>query len=57
MTKAAKTADCAVLIGPREAEAGVVAFKDLATGLQETLALEEAVARAAGQEVDAPGAR
>ena len=57
MTRAAKTADFAVLIGAREAEAGVVAFKDLSTGLQETLALEEAVARAAGREVDAPGAR
>ncbi len=57
MTKAAKTADFAVLIGPREAEAGVVAFKDLSTGLQETLALEAAVARAAEREVDALGAR
>jgi histidyl-tRNA synthetase len=57
MTRAAKTADFAVLIGAREAEAGVVALKDLATGLQETLALDEAVARAAGTEVDAPGAR
>jgi histidyl-tRNA synthetase len=57
MAKAAKTADFAVLIGAREAEAGVVAFKDLATGVQETLALEAAVARAAGREVDAPGSR
>lgn len=57
MAKAAKTADCAVLIGAREAEAGVVAFKDLATGLQETLALDEAVARAAGREVGSPGPR
>jgi histidyl-tRNA synthetase len=57
MTKAAKTADLAVLIGAREAEAGVVAFKDLSTGLQETLRLEDAVARAAAREVDAPGSR
>ncbi len=57
MTKAAKTADLAVLIGAREAEAGVVAFKDLSTGLQETLRLEDAVARAAAREVDAPGPR
>ena len=57
MTRAAKTADCAILIGPREAEAGVVAYKDLATGVQETLALKQAVARAAGREVGAPGPR
>ncbi|MEN6341678.1 MAG: histidine--tRNA ligase [Methanospirillum sp.] len=57
MTRAAKIADFAVLIGAREAEAGVVAFKDLSTGVQETLDLEAAVARAAGREVDAPGAR
>jgi histidyl-tRNA synthetase len=57
MTRAAKTADVAVLIGAREAEAGVVAYKDLATGLQETLALDEAVRRAAEREVAAPGDR
>jgi histidyl-tRNA synthetase len=57
MTRAAKTADFAVLIGPREAEAGVVAFKDLSTGHQETLPLEAAVARAAEREVEARGAR
>ena len=57
LTRAAKTADFAVLIGAREAEAGVVAFKDLESGVQETLALEAAVARAARREVDAPGAR
>lgn len=56
MARAAKSADYAVLIGAREAEAGVVAFKDLATGIQETLALDEAVARIGG-EVDGPGAR
>jgi histidyl-tRNA synthetase len=56
MARAAKSADYAVLIGAREAEAGVVAFKDLATGIQETLALDEAVARIGG-EVDRPGAR
>jgi histidyl-tRNA synthetase len=55
MTRASKTADFAVLIGPREAEAGVVSFKDLATGVQETLALDEAVARAAEREVNAAG--
>jgi histidyl-tRNA synthetase len=55
MTRAAKTADYAVLIGAREAEAGVVALKDLGTGIQETLALEAAVARAAGREVRTPG--
>ncbi len=57
LTRAARTADYAVLIGAREAEAGVVAFKDLASGVQETLALEAAVARTVGREVDAPGAR
>ena len=57
LTRAAKTADFAVLIGAREADAGVVAFKDLESGVQETLALETAVARAARREVDAPGAR
>jgi histidyl-tRNA synthetase len=57
MTRAAKTADYAVLIGAREAVAGVVALKDLGTGIQETLPLEAAVARAAEREVDAPGAR
>ena len=51
MTKAAKTSDFAVLIGAREAEAGVVAFKNLSTGLQETLCLEDAVARATGRAV------
>lgn len=55
MTRASKTADFAVLIGPREAEAGVVSFKDLATGVQETLALDEAVVRAAEREVNAAG--
>jgi histidyl-tRNA synthetase len=57
LTRAAKTADFAVLIGAREAEAGVVAFKDLASGIQETLTLDAAVARATGREVDRPGAR
>lgn len=57
LTRAAKTADFAVLIGAREADAGVVAFKDLESGVQETLALDVAVARAARREVGTPGAR
>ncbi|NLX50045.1 MAG: histidine--tRNA ligase [Methanospirillum sp.] len=57
MTRAAKGADFAVLIGAREASAGVVGFKNLATGIQETLPLEEAVARAAGREVSAAADR
>lgn len=57
LAKAAKTADFAVLVGAREAEAGVVTIKDLSSGVQETLGLEAAVLRAAGREVDGPGAR
>ena len=57
LAKAAKTADFAVLVGAREAEAGVVTIKDLSSGVQETLGLEAAVDRAAGREVDGPGAR
>ncbi|HQJ88204.1 MAG TPA: histidine--tRNA ligase [Methanoregulaceae archaeon] len=57
LARASRTADFAVLVGAREAEAGVVAIKDLASGVQETLPLGAAVIRAAGREVDGPGAR
>jgi len=41
---AAKSADYAVIIGKREAETGNVTIKDLATGEQKTVPLEEAIA-------------
>jgi histidyl-tRNA synthetase len=43
LAHAAKGASFAVVIGKREAEAGTVTLKDLATGVQRELPLEEAV--------------
>jgi histidyl-tRNA synthetase len=42
---AAKTADFAVIVGKREAESGDVTIKDLSTGEQKTVPLDEAIAR------------
>jgi histidyl-tRNA synthetase len=52
MAHAAKSADFAVVIGAREAEAGQVTLKDLHSGEQKTLAPAAAIA-----EVKAHGAR
>ncbi len=52
LAHAAKSADFAVVIGQREAESGEVTLKNLKTGEQKTVSLNEAVA-----EVGAHGAR
>ncbi|MDG6249859.1 histidine--tRNA ligase [Methanocalculus sp.] len=48
LSQAAKHADYVVVIGGREAEAGMVTLRDLATGSQQTISLEEAVAGVVG---------
>jgi len=48
LSQAAKHADYVAVIGGREAEAGMVTFRDLASGSQETVSLEEAVAGVVG---------
>jgi len=52
LAHASKSADFAVVVGKREAETGEVTLKNLATGEQKTVGLEEAIA-----EVHAHGAR
>jgi histidyl-tRNA synthetase len=52
LTHAAKSADFAVVIGKRESESGQVTLKNLKTGEQKTVTLEEAI-----KEVSAHGAR
>ncbi len=48
LSQAAKHADYVVVIGGREAEAGMVTLRNLATGSQQTISLEEAVAGVVG---------
>ena len=45
---AAKTAEFVVIIGEREVEAGTVTLKDLRTGEQQEMELEDAIAGVAG---------
>jgi len=48
LSQAAKHADYVAVIGGREAEAGMVTLRDLASGSQQTISLEEAVAGVVG---------
>ncbi len=48
LSQAAKHADFVAVIGGREAEAGMVTVRDLASGSQQTVSLEEAVAGVVG---------
>ncbi|MCQ1538443.1 histidine--tRNA ligase [Methanocalculus taiwanensis] len=48
LSQAAKHADFVAVIGGREAEAGMVTLRDLASGEQQTLSIEEAVAGVVG---------